>query len=135
MVESPIYRGGEQLQPWQRSFVATFMQHRSLYGSARLLIADEVGLGKTLSMATAALVAAILGDGPILILCPATLTLQWQTELKDRLGIPSAVWVSNQKHWLDPEGRKVLTRGAQDITRCPYQGGDCVHGADRAPVC
>lgn len=95
MVESPIYRGGEQLQPWQRSFVATFLQHREIYGKARLLIADEVGLGKTLSMATAALVASLLGDGPVLILCPATLTLQWQTELKDRLGIPSAVWVSN----------------------------------------
>ena len=121
MVESPIYRGGEQLQAWQRSFVATFMQHRHLYGSARLLIADEVGLGKTLSMATAALVAAIVGDGPVLILCPATLTLQWQTELKDRLGIPSAVWVSNHKHWLDTEGRKLMTRGAEDILRCPYQ--------------
>lgn len=121
MVESPIYRGGEQLQPWQRSFVAAFLQHRELYGKARLLIADEVGLGKTLSMATAGLVASLLGDGPVLILCPATLTLQWQTELKDRLGIPSAVWVSNQKVWLDPEGRKVMTRGAEDIARCPYQ--------------
>ena len=32
-----------------------------------------------------ALVAALLGDGPILILCPATLTTQWQLELKDKL--------------------------------------------------
>jgi len=139
MVESPIYRGGEQLQPWQRSFVATFLQHREIYGKARLLIADEVGLGKTLSMATAALVAALLGDGPVLILCPATLTLQWQTELKDRLGIPSAVWVSNQKHWLDPEGRKVMTRGAEDIARCPYQvaivsTGLIVHQSPEAQV-
>lgn len=139
MVESPIYRGGEQLQPWQRSFVATFLQHREIYGKARLLIADEVGLGKTLSMATAALVASLLGDGPVLILCPATLTLQWQTELKDRLGIPSAVWVSNQKHWLDPEGRKIMTRGAEDIARCPYQvaivsTGLIVHQSPEAQV-
>lgn len=139
MVESPIYRGGEQLQPWQRSFVATFLQHREIYGKARLLIADEVGLGKTLSMATAALVASLLGDGPVLILCPATLTLQWQTELKDRLGIPSAVWVSNQKLWLDPEGRKIMTRGAEDIARCPYQvaivsTGLIVHQSPEAQV-
>lgn len=139
MVESPIYRGGEQLQPWQRSFVATFLQHREIYGKARLLIADEVGLGKTLSMATAALVASLLGDGPVLILCPATLTLQWQTELKDRLGIPSAVWVSNQKLWLDPEGRKIMTRGAEDIARCPYQvaivsTGLIVHQSHEAQV-
>lgn len=139
MVESPIYRGGEQLQPWQRAFVATFLQHRDIYGQARLLIADEVGLGKTLSMATAALVASLLGDGPVLILCPATLTLQWQTELKDRLGIPSAVWVSNQKLWLDTEGRKILTRGAKDIARCPYQvaivsTGLIVHQSPEAQV-
>jgi len=121
MVEAPIYRGGEQLQPWQRSFVATFLQHREIYGKVRLLIADEVGLGKTLSMATAALVSALLGDGPVLVLCPATLTLQWQTELKDRLGIPSGVWVSNQKCWLDAEGRTIMTRGAEDIARCPFQ--------------
>src|SRR6185503_11574395 len=28
LAESPIYRGGEQLQPWQRSFVTMFLQHR-----------------------------------------------------------------------------------------------------------
>ena len=121
MVESPIYRGGEQLQPWQKAFVSTFLEHREIYGKARLLIADEVGLGKTLSMATSAIVASLLGDGPVLILCPATLTLQWQAELKDRLGIPSGVWVSNQKCWVDNEGRTILTRGPEDIARCPFQ--------------
>ena len=49
LVESPIYRGGEQLQPWQRAFVTMFLKHRDTYGKARLLLADEVGLGKTLS--------------------------------------------------------------------------------------
>ena len=32
LAESPIYRGGEQLQPWQRSFVTMFLQHRETYG-------------------------------------------------------------------------------------------------------
>ncbi len=54
LAESPIYRGGEQLQPWQRSFVTMFLEHREIYGKARLLLADEVGVGKTLSMATSA---------------------------------------------------------------------------------
>ncbi len=121
MVESPLYRQGEQLQPWQRAFVSTFLDHRERYGKARLLIADEVGLGKTLSMATSALVSALLNDGKVLILCPSTLTLQWQVELKDRLGIPSAVWVSNKKHWLDPDGHVIPTRGPEDVIRCPYQ--------------
>ena len=46
----------------------------------------------------------MLEDGPILILCPATLTLQWQVELSDKLGIPSAVWSSTKKVWLDHRG-------------------------------
>nr|WP_276978233.1 phospholipase D-like domain-containing anti-phage protein [Ferrimicrobium acidiphilum] len=123
MVESPIYRGGEGLQLWQRSFVATFLEHREIFGKARLLLADEVGLGKTLSMATAALVANLLGDGPTLILCPATLTLQWQTELKDHLGVPSAVWLSNKKQWIDPDGRVVRGDRAEDVASCPFQIG------------
>ena len=31
LAESPIYRGGEQLQPWQRSFVTLFLEHREIY--------------------------------------------------------------------------------------------------------
>ena len=63
--EAPIYRGGEQLQPWQRSFVTTFLEHRETYGSARLLLADEVGVGKTLSLAASALISCLLEDGPV----------------------------------------------------------------------
>src|SRR5262245_37660204 len=101
LAESPIYRGGEQLQPWQRAFVAMFLKHRETYGKIRLLLADEVGLGKTLSLAASAMLTVLLDDGPVLILCPATLTLQWQVELKDKLGIPSAVWLSAKKVWVD----------------------------------
>src|SRR6516165_7730538 len=101
LAESPIYRGGEQLEPWQRSFVTIFIKHRDTYGKARMLLADEVGLGKTLSLAVSAVLGSLLGDGPVLILCPSTLTLQWQVELKDMLGIPSAVWLSSKKVWLD----------------------------------
>jgi superfamily II DNA or RNA helicase len=121
LAESPIYRGGEQLQPWQRSFVTMFLQHRETYGKARLLLADEVGVGKTLSLAASAMISALLDDGPVLILCPSTLTFQWQVELTDRLGIPSAVWSSTKKVWIDPKGHIIKTRGAEDIARCPYR--------------
>lgn len=121
LAESPIYRGGEQLQPWQRSFVTMFLEHRETFGQARLLLADEVGLGKTLSLAASAMVSALLDDGPVLILCPSTLTLQWQVELTDKLGIPSAVWSSTKKVWIDPKGHIIRTRGPEDITRCPTQ--------------
>src|SRR4029453_18441512 len=75
LAESPIYRGGEQLQPWQRAFVIIFLQHRETYGKTRLLLADEVGVGKTLSLAARDMLAVLLDDGPVLILCPATLPL------------------------------------------------------------
>jgi len=80
LAESPIYRGGEELQPWQRSFVTIFLRHRETYGKVRLLLADEVGVGKTLSLAASAMISCLLDDGPVLILCPATLTWQWQGE-------------------------------------------------------
>jgi superfamily II DNA or RNA helicase len=121
LAESPIYRGGEQLQPWQRAFVTLFLQHREIYGKTRLLLADEVGLGKTLSLAASAMLAVLLDDGPVLILCPATLIFQWQVELKDKLGIPSAVWLSAKKMWVDDQGHLIKTRGPEDITRCPFR--------------
>ena len=123
LAEAPIYRGGEQLQPWQRSFVSIFLKHREIYGKSRLLLADEVGVGKTLSLAVSAMISALLDEKPVLILCPSTLTLQWQVELKDKLGIPSVVWSSNKKVWIDHNGQIIKTRGAEDIVRCPFRIG------------
>lgn len=122
MVEAPVYRVGEQLQPWQRSFVTMFLEHREIYGKARLLLADEVGVGKTLSMAASALVSALLEDGSVLILTPSTLTIQWQIEMKDKLGIPSAVWSSQRKVWLSVDGQILSPPGdPKSIKNCPYQ--------------
>ena len=101
--------------------MALFLQHREIYGRARLLLADEVGVGKTLSLAASAMVSALLEDGPVLILCPSTLTLQWQVELNDKLGIPSAVWLSTKKEWVDQNGHPIRTRGAEDVARCPFR--------------
>ena len=123
LVEAPLYRKGEELKPWQRAFVGIFLEHRNSYGKSRFVLADEVGVGKTLSLATAAMVGCLLGDGPALILAPATLCQQWQVELKDKLGLPSAVWLSNKKVWRDANAHIIKTRGAEDIRRCPFQIG------------
>jgi superfamily II DNA or RNA helicase len=67
-------------------------------------------------------VSALLGDGPVLVLCPATLTTQWQIELKDRLNIPSAVWLSQEKAWrLDPDEISMPSVGPEGVTNCPRQ--------------
>lgn len=136
LAETPIYRDGESLQPWQRAFVAQFLAHRDTYGKARVLLADEVGVGKTLSLAASALLSVLLDDGPVLILVPSTLTEQWQIELLDRLGMPVARWHSTRKCWIDPNGRAIKGAGASDVARCPYaigivSTGLIVQGVDR----
>ncbi|MFP2873302.1 phospholipase D-like domain-containing anti-phage protein [Acetobacter tropicalis] len=123
-VESPLMRRGEGLAPWQKAFVKIFVEHMQNYGAARLLLADEVGVGKTLSMAATGALSVLMGHGPFLILCPATLTLQWQMELWDKLGLPSCVWArAPQKGWLDHSGYLYRSRDPEDILRCPGQIG------------
>ncbi|MDN5851125.1 MAG: SNF2-related protein, partial [Nitrococcus sp.] len=134
LVESPMHREGLSLLPWQRAFVAECLKHRRWHGAVRLLLADEVGLGKTLSLGTAALTLALLGEQeasaatarrrrPIAIFAPATLTEQWQTEMLDKLGVPCARWDSHKKTWLDPAGRAISPTGAEHIGRCPLRIG------------
>ena len=122
--EAPIYRNGDKLSPWQKSFVSHFLEHRKIYNKSRLLLADEVGLGKTLSMACSGMISAILGDGPVLILAPSTLIYQWQAEMLDKLGIPSAVWVTNKKGWIDNNGHYISSKGDyRQIKHCPCSIG------------
>jgi hypothetical protein len=132
LVESPMYREGLSLQPWQRAFVTESVRHRGWFGVVRLLLADEVGLGKTLSLGTAALTLALLDADnentngrprPVVILAPASLTEQWQTEMIDKLGVACARWDSRKKAWLDPDGRFISPVGAAQISRCPFRFG------------
>jgi hypothetical protein len=124
LAERPIYKGGQILRSWQKRFVQTCVEDHQLNGKARYLIADDVGLGKTLSMAAAALVLSLLDDKPVLILAPATLIWQWQEELEDKLGIPAAVWSTQKKCWLDGERRPLTQKGDPElVTKCPWRIG------------
>ncbi len=129
LIEAPLYREGMALQPWQQGFVTECLRHYNDHGQVRLLLADEVGLGKTLSLGTAALTLCLLSEKtgrrrkPIVIFAPATLCEQWQTEMIDKLGIPCARWHSSRKVWLDPEERAISPSGAEHIARCPLRIG------------
>ncbi|TAL91803.1 MAG: helicase [Candidimonas sp.] len=129
LIESPLYREGQQLQPWQQGFLTECLRHQRLYGTVRLLLADEVGLGKTLSLATAALTLCLLSDKengprrPVVIFAPATLTEQWQTEMLDKLGIPTARWDTVGKVWLDTNERALSPAGREQIANCPLRIG------------
>ena len=129
LIESPLYREGLSLQPWQQGFVTECLKHYRDYGIVRLLLADEVGLGKTLSLATAALALCLLIEKekrrrkPVIIFAPATLCEQWQTELMDKLGIPTARWQTTKKIWLDIDERSISPAGAEHIAVCPLRIG------------
>jgi hypothetical protein len=129
LIESPLYREGMALQPWQQGFVTECLRHYHDHGQVRLLLADEVGLGKTLSLGTAALTLCLLSEKtgrrrkPVVIFAPATLCEQWQTEMIDKLGIPCARWHSSRKVWLDPEERTISPSGPEHVARCPLRIG------------
>lgn len=129
LIESPLYREGQQLQPWQQGFLTECLRHQRLYGTVRLLLADEVGLGKTLSLGTAALTLCLLSDRdngprrPVVIFAPATLTAQWQTEMLDKLGIPTARWDTLTKVWLDADESVLSPAGREQIAHCPLRIG------------
>ena len=138
VVESPLAINGEKLAIWQKKFVEEFIRHDRAYGAARLLLADEVGVGKTLSMAATGALSVLLGHGPFLILCPANLTLQWQMEIWDKLGLPSCVWSkTTPKGWRDHNGHLYRKRDVDDVLQCPTQigivsTGLLTHGGDEA---
>ncbi|WP_292625507.1 helicase-related protein [Mesorhizobium sp.] len=124
LIDRPIYKSGQMLRPWQKRFVQTCVDDWKLYRKARFLIADDVGLGKTLSMASAALVLSLLSNGGVLILAPATLMRQWQTEIQDNLGLPSAIWSSTTKQWLDGKELPLSFKGDLGaVARCPMRIG------------
>ncbi len=121
VIESPIYRKEVGLAEHQKYFIKlAFDAHNSPYG-ARFVLADGVGLGKTLQLAMAAQLMALQGDRPVLIIVPKTLLWQWQDELKTLLDIPSAVW--NGKQWIDENGLAYPSSGTEDIKRCPRRIG------------
>ncbi len=117
-VEEPIYR--EQFGLWahQKYFVARAFEEHKQRGGARLLLADQVGLGKTVQLAMSAKLIALYDEKPILIIVPKTLLFQWQDELMTLLNMPSAVWTG--KAWVDENGQEYQYCGIQ---KCPRKVG------------
>ena len=121
VVESPVYRKEVGLWEHQKHFVKlAFDAHRRAQG-ARFVLADQVGLGKTLQLAMAAQLMALVGEKPVLVLAPKPLLRQWQDELDTLLGLPCAIWDGGQ--WIDELGIAHPATGDEAIRRCPRRVG------------
>lgn len=121
VIEAPVYRQETGLWEHQEYFVKlAFDAHCGPHG-ARFVLADEVGLGKTLQLAMAAQLMALVGDRPVLVLAPKVLIRQWQEELDALLGLPSAVWTG--RGWTDERGVEHPRGGSDAIRRCPRRVG------------
>ena len=68
--EEPVYRSEFGLWAHQKYFVMRAFEEHRTKGGARLVLADMVGLGKTLQLAMTAKLMALYGDRPILIIVP-----------------------------------------------------------------
>lgn len=121
-VETPVYRREQGLWPHQKYFARLALERHRL-GGARLVLADQVGLGKTVQLAMAAMLMALddPDGGPILVLAPKPLLQQWQDELMELLLLPSARW--NGKAWVDENDLEYPSEGAKSLGRCPRRIG------------
>lgn len=121
-VETPVYRREQGLWPHQKYFARLALERHRL-GGARLVLADQVGLGKTVQLAMAALLMALEDPqgGPILVLAPKPLLQQWQDELMELLLLPSARWTG--RGWIDEHGVEHPSVGVRSLGGCPRRIG------------
>lgn len=120
-VEEPVFRKEFGLWEHQKYFVELAFREHKKDGGARFLLADQVGLGKTIQLAMSAKLMALYGDKPILIVVPKTIVFQWQDEMKSLLDMPSAVWTG--RGWQDETGYFYQAEGTKSILKCPRRVG------------
>ncbi|HBY44875.1 MAG TPA: helicase SNF2 [Chloroflexi bacterium] len=131
-IELPVYLRENGLWAHQKSFVErAFREHQE--GGARLLLADQVGLGKTIQLALAAKLMTLWDGGNVLVIAPKPLLGQWQDELWTLLQLPSAVWTG--KGWVDERGVERPAGGIDGLADCPRKvgivsGGLVTHSED-----
>jgi hypothetical protein len=121
-VETPVYRRDQGLWPHQKYFASLALERHRL-GGARLVLADQVGLGKTVQLAMGALLMALddPAGGPILVLAPKPILQQWQDELMELLQLPSARWDGHA--WIDENDLEYPSEGTKSLGKCPRRIG------------
>lgn len=118
LIEAPLYVEDDGLWEHQKAFVQQVMlAHGGVFGHARLLLADQVGLGKTLQLGVSAQLIALQDPEPVLIVAPKAVVRQWQDELWTRLRVPTAAWLD--RAWEDESGHRLKSV----FSACPRRIG------------
>lgn len=121
VIETPVYRKEFGLWEHQKYFVDLAYKAHTKGSGARYVLADMVGLGKTIQLALSAMLMALEGDKPILVIAPKTLIWQWQEELINLLDMPSAVW--NGRSWVDENQIEYPAKEEFALGKCPRRVG------------
>ena len=104
--------GGERVgeatcpvHPWPHQVKALQRLYRNW--PPRLLLADEVGLGKTIQAGLLLRRAWLAGSAKrILILAPKAILRQWQIELREKLNLSWPIYDGNQLVWYESPARR-----------------------------
>lgn len=103
-----------------------------------VVLADEVGLGKTIEAGLVLCQYWSVGKKKIIIVCPASLRKQWETELQDKFGIPSEILDTKNFNTSIREGRNPLLPNRVIICSynfaAKYKGDIMTHCFDLAVV-
>ena len=82
-IQSP-FRSGIEIEDYQLDPVVRAIQMPRV----NLLIADDVGLGKTIEAGMVALELIIRHRArKILVVCPSALQIQWRDQMRDKFGL------------------------------------------------
>ena len=83
-----------------------------------VVLADEVGLGKTIEAGLVLCQYWSVGKRKIIIVCPAALRKQWESELHEKFGIPSEILDTKNYNAYIREGKNPLS--PKRVIICSY---------------